>query len=45
VPETSSADERQGINVLISPTDIDEMLFATPYTLEEIRALENGLPS
>jgi hypothetical protein len=42
VPQKDSSDEREGITVLISPTDIDEMLFATPYTLEEIRALEDG---
>jgi hypothetical protein len=40
----ASTDESEEITVLISPTDIDEMLFATPYTLEEIRALEDGHP-
>jgi hypothetical protein len=41
VPTDASADEEETV-VLISPADIDEMLFATQYTLEEIRALENG---
>lgn len=43
-PTPTRGSEDGEIVALISPVDIDEMLFATPYTLEEIRALEDGHP-